>query len=137
MPVATNGSYSVEIDGVTWFRSAPTVLSIAGKPYSTADGSMVLSGTASIQGDGWSGTELSWEPKAVLGGWSTRIKVFGSSHVVFEQRFGTNLTLSGGFMATVRSAFPSWRVEEAGIPRGVLAFKGGMCGLGSRFCGRN
>ena len=42
LTVRTPGSYNITVDGEVWLQSADTIFRVAGKAYSTSDGSLKL-----------------------------------------------------------------------------------------------
>lgn len=114
VPVTSTGTYSLLVDGKKWLSSAPTKLVVGDTTLSSSDSSLVLLSNKAASGSGWTGTELSWGPVSKTGGWTTTIKVFGDSHVEFEQNFAAgigNISAAVDGANDVVSAFPSWMVR--------------------------
>ena len=113
VPVTSTGTYSLLVDGKKWLSSAPTKLVVGDTTLSSSDSSLVLLSNKAASGSGWTGTELSWGPVDKTGGWTTTIKIFGDSHVEFQQNFPagiSNISAAVDSAKDVVSAFPSWMV---------------------------
>ena len=114
VPVTTSGQYSLIVDGKKWLTSAPTKIVVGGTTLSSSDSSLVLLSNKATSGSGWTGTELAWGPVSKTGGWTTTIKIFGDSHVEFQQSFPAgigNISAAVDGARDVVSAFPAWKVR--------------------------
>jgi len=122
VPVAEDGSYTVEVRGKVWFKSSATTIVQGGVEYSTADKSLTLS-AKSQQAHGW---DALW--RTSTGTMLTTSVRVSKSHAVFTQRFPYAVAnTSTGDRDQLVSAFPSLQPAWTEA-KGVLAYKGFMTG---------
>ena len=135
--VASDGSYTLALDGKVWFSSAKAayVLRYDGATHSTADGSLTVDKVAPVAGldpvlGAYTGSEVT-----VSGGVAT-FRVLNCANynaVVFEQHFPNGLSgtafpgINAGNLAT---AFPVWGppMKELNQDLGFLSFAHVMSG---------
>jgi hypothetical protein len=146
----TPGAYSLRLEGQLWLRSAPIIVTVGHKNYTTADGSLELAANRSSTGcdaiGGFTSTTLQWNAGSTA--YVTEFRTYppppgdeGGGAVVFDQRFprGASGTANSGphAEATLLASFPAWQTNAtadelqhsplaaaAGLPRAWVQFAG-------------
>jgi hypothetical protein len=122
VPVAADGSYSVIVDGGTWFESGPTYLRHSGRQYSTHNQSLALMSAAKSDGSGWAATTMQW--KTSDGASFITVVNVSVGFAVFTQIFPEAISgASTGDRDSIISAFPNLAMV-ANETKGVVSFKG-------------
>lgn len=128
--VASDGSYSLALDGKTWFTSAQAgyVLRYDGATHSLADGSLKVDKVSPVAGldpilGAYTGSEVS------VNGGIASFRVLNCANydaVVFEQYFPNGLTgtaFSGSNAASdLATAFPVWGAPMKDLKQGDLGY---------------
>ncbi|XP_071111597.1 uncharacterized protein [Haliotis cracherodii] len=132
--VVTNGTYSIQVNNVTWLSSAPIFFHVGGKTYSTEDNSLKLNATTGHNGldrlGQWQTTcyNMVAGASSIFGCFKTYISP-NLPIVIFQQIFPDGaLNTSTGDPDKVVSGFPSFQVPAAGPQLGYLSYGGLMFG---------
>ena len=125
VPVAADGSYSVVVDGETWFRSGPTYFRHSGREYSSdtrEDQALVLSSSTNTHGTSWDAMTITWKTNDGIP-FVTSVNV-SAGFAVFTQRFPDAISgASTGDRDSIISSFPNLKMA-AKETKGVVSFKG-------------
>ena len=113
---AKDGSYTISVDGEEWLRSGPTFFTVAGRRYSTDDGSLALVGGAVRRVSGsdaqlgaYEGWEATWRAASVEMVTTIR-RHAGDATLSFETRFPDGVEATGARAADwgeLLTSFPS------------------------------
>jgi hypothetical protein len=84
--IASDFSYDILVDGVSWLHSAPTFVRVDGKTYSSKDQSLRLVSTEQHQGSDYGGQYVRHVAQWSAAGkpWVTSVRIY-NDHVAFGQ----------------------------------------------------
>ncbi|XP_041369682.1 uncharacterized protein LOC121383654 [Gigantopelta aegis] len=134
--ISLDGTYSILVNGGTWFHSGNTFFRADGRSFSMKDGSLKLLKTSNISGSDVIGDWQSWTYHYQAGSSLIDASVIRYTTpklplVLFRQLQkyvnGANNTKAAN-QNYVISSFPTFKVESGSVKRGYLSYGGMMFG---------